>query len=217
MTYDNLEDFKSYIIKYTDLDEKHLSHENWNAMFLIYKEDCKEHQSNIKQLTSNEHLQKLIKKYIPEHVFTHVKKSRPYKNVYTTEYQGVTYGITITGNISIENDPEGELEKRIMHSANHFKLIKERHHNIIKKAFDYCASLNVGDIWCMIGGGCQLQIFFGNHKSTLAIIYLSLDDEKFKKKKNYTIIPQSNENDLLFKNISTIDGIKLQTCKSLYG
>lgn len=217
MIFDNLEHFKSFIIKNTKLNENSISHENWNAMFLIHKMDSDEYDKRLKELTSNNHLQKLYKKYIPQHAFKLVQKSKPYKNVYTTVYEGVIYGITNTGNISSENNPEEALERRVQHKANHFKLIKERHHDIIKKAFDYCVSLDIGDIWCMLGGGCQLQIFFGNHETNLAILYLSLDGDDFKKEKNYTLVPQSNENDSLFKDISLIEGIKLQTCKSLYG
>ena len=65
---------------------------------------------------------------------------------------------------------------KLDHALLHRHLTIERHHALVKAIYDHCANQGVGDIWAMCGGGCQLQVFFGNHTGYLAILYLDLED-----------------------------------------
>ena len=84
------------------------------------------------------------------------------------EHDGVPYCVDSHG----EQDP-----KDMMHGVNHRKLAIERHHTEIKAVYEFLAAKpELGDIWVLMGGGCQIQAFFGNHTGYLAIMYLTLDD-----------------------------------------
>jgi hypothetical protein len=122
-------------------------------------------------------------------------------------------------------DDHGKLDVR--HSTSHLKLVIARHHSVVKEVYDYCTSLGVGDIWAMTGGGCQLQVFFGNSTGYLAILYLDMDETPMGKvytkkadvpqpRKVWTLQVQSNKNDPLFANMN-IPGVKVRTCFEVYG
>lgn len=121
-------------------------------------------------------------------------------------------------------DDYGKLD--VSRSAGHLKMIIDRHHSVVKQVYDYCVALDVGDIWAMSGGGCQLQVFFGNRTGYLAILYLDMDDSSMGKayaegatsrpKSDWVLQVQSNKNDPLFANMN-IPGVKARTCFEVYG
>jgi hypothetical protein len=53
------------------------------------------------------------------------------------------------------------------------ELIIERHHDLVKKVYEYCAALGVGDIWAMCSGHYQLAVHFGNSTGYIACLYLT--------------------------------------------
>ncbi len=116
----------------------------------------------------------------------------------------------------------------VTHSTDHLKLILERHHSIVKQVYDYCIGLGVGDIWALTGGGCQLQVFFGNNTGYLAILYLDMDsspmgkvysedvDDEDEDASGWTLQVQWHKNDPLFANMK-IAGVNVRTSEEVYG
>jgi hypothetical protein len=129
-------------------------------------------------------------------------------------YDGVQYAMDSHG------------KEDVTHSTNHLKLILERHHSVVKQVYDYCVALNVGDIWALTGGGCQLQVFFGNSTGYLAILYLDMDsspmgqsysaDSDDDEDDGWTLQVQWHKNDPLFANMK-ITGVNVSTSEEVYG
>lgn len=127
-------------------------------------------------------------------------------------HDGVQYMMDTHGKLYVE------------HTTSHLKLIIERHHSVVKEIYDYCVGLNVGDIWAMSGGGCQLQVFFGNTTGYLGTLYLDMDDSPMgksyggrrRKKEDWTFQVNRNKNDPLFTPMQ-IKGVKVRTCFEVYG
>lgn len=95
------------------------------------------------------------------------------KTMYTAEHDGVPYAVDDHGYYEREGD-----DSSLKHVIRHRELIIKRYHPLIKKAYEYCVSLDIGDIWVMCGGGSQLQAFFGNKSGYLGILYLGMEDQK---------------------------------------
>lgn len=120
-------------------------------------------------------------------------------------------------------DDHGKLD--VSRSTGHLKLIIDRHHTVVKAVYEYCVALGVGDIWALSGGGCQLQVFFGNRTGYLAVLYLDMDDspmgqayktDSTSPKTDWIMQIQSVKNDPLFANMN-IPGVKARTCFEVYG
>lgn len=113
------------------------------------------------------------------------------------------------------------------HGVQHRALMIERHHARIKAVYDYCAALDVGDIWVLSGGGAQLQAFFGNHTGYLAILYLDMADASEQEKlsdymaacgnASFTLQVNWRSNDPLFEGRFSHEGIELLTHAAAYG
>lgn len=95
------------------------------------------------------------------------------KTMYTAEYDGVPYAVDDHGHYEKEGD-----DRSLMHGIKHREIMIKRYHGLIKQVYEYCVSLNAGDIWVMCGGGAQIQAFFGNKTGYLGILYLGMENEK---------------------------------------
>jgi len=131
----------------------------------------------------------------------------------------VPYSFSNTNNLHCYNynNVEKELDNRINHSINHFKLAYQRHHNIIKEVYELCSSLYNEDIWVMMGGGMQIQAFFGNSSGYIGILYLSMDDENFEPsdfKASFTV--NGKDNDKFFINSFNVPNIDFSSHHSIY-
>lgn len=72
-------------------------------------------------------------------------------------------------------DHHGEL-RNVEHVVLHRKLAIERHHEMVKKVYEYCSARCDTPVWAMCGGGSQVQVFFGTVTGYLGILYLTLED-----------------------------------------
>lgn len=85
-------------------------------------------------------------------------------------YDGVQYAICI------HSDQYEKNLKSVAHGVNHLEQIKQRHHNLVKDVYNFLKTQpELGDIWVMVGGGCQIQAFFGNTSGYIGILYLDMD------------------------------------------
>jgi hypothetical protein len=102
-------------------------------------------------------------------------KSSHSKVLVTAEKDGVPYSVE-------PNDVYGHVDPtKIAHTVKHYKLTVKRHHKEVKAVYDFLMQNHkeaLGDVWVMMGGGGQLQAFFGNHTGYLGILYLSLESLK---------------------------------------
>lgn len=135
----------------------------------------------------------------------------------TAEKDGVPYSME-------PNDVEGKVDPtKIPHNVKHYKLTVKRHHKEVKAVYDFLVQNHgeaLGDIWVMMGGGAQLQAFFGNHTGYLGIMYLSLESLKEQKELEesgyleasgvtpYSLIPNWAKNNKYFKGMN-VPGIEV--------
>lgn len=96
---------------------------------------------------------------------------RWFKHMVTAEYDGVPYCME-------PRDGHGGINPgRVPDNMLHYQLTIERHHQQVKGVYEFLSQKQeLGDVWAMIGGGSQLQVFFGNKSGYLAILYLTLED-----------------------------------------
>lgn len=116
-------------------------------------------------------------------------------------------------------------------------LIIERHHDLVKQVYEYCAALGVGDIWAMCSGHYQLAVYFGNSTGYLACLYLTHVDPANNPDEEYLdeereINPEAfnsngeplfllraewEKNDHLFEDKFAVPGTYFETSRSVYG
>ena len=68
----------------------------------------------------------------------------------------------------------------------------------------------------MEGGGGQVQMFFGDERGYIAILYLDMRDSRKPRGKGYILQINGKDNDKYFKGVK-IPGIKIRTHKEVYG
>lgn len=120
-------------------------------------------------------------------------------------YDGVPYHMYLMRSSLVHEERN---QQKVKEEITEFEMLKERHHDLIKKIYEkICQIPDIGDVWVLSGGGAQLQAFFGNNKGYLGILYFDL---KNKKKSNdiYTFVTERNPE--LFKGFK-IDGVKFRT------
>jgi hypothetical protein len=141
---------------------------------------------------------------------------RGFRHMVTAEYDGVPYAME-------PRDGHGGINPgKAPHNMLHYRLTIERHHQQVKGVYEFLAKkTELGDVWAMIGGGSQLQVFFGNKSSYLAILYLtleSLDDQERLSENGYlaavgnesfTLDIQSAKNNETFKGLN-VPGVKVR-------
>lgn len=97
------------------------------------------------------------------------------------DYDGVQYCIAFHSNNFEQNI------KSISHSLDHFYQTKERHHHLVKAIYQHLTeNSKLGHIWAMMGGGSQIQVFFGNESGYLGILYLDMDKKEENKDIDYS-------------------------------
>jgi hypothetical protein len=134
------------------------------------------------------------------------------ENMMCAPHDGVPYCMDDHGDF-FDNKKESSLK----HGIYHRQLLIRRNHEVIKKVYDYCTTLEKGDIWVLSGGGTQLQAFFGCSSGYLAVLYLGMEDAKdhtaaqIERISNRTSIlqPQFEHNELLFSDLK-ISGVKVK-------
>lgn len=142
--------------------------------------------------------------------------SRFGKHMHAIWHDGVQYSIDYHGNMDKNDNPD------IEHSVKHLKIMlnSEVYHQKIKKIYDYLMGLNIGDIWVMSGGGCQIQAFFGNKNGYVAILYLDMDNIKKPKQSNHTLQVNFAQNDKYFNGVVSKfeqEFVEMRTHKEIYG
>lgn len=116
------------------------------------------------------------------------------------DYDGVQYTIEI-----YEKD-HNSVKKEIAEKLSRFEQLKCRYHDIIKNAYQFLKlQEELGDIWVLVGGGQQIQAFFGNKNGYIGILYLGMLDEienAKSKSKKFTLEANFKNNNKYFKNFS---------------
>jgi hypothetical protein len=209
----NIEELKEVL----KIEDDKFSDETLEVMLLSLNESVTEATVGISDFVSKDTLISTYESLLNlKEVYTLKDK---YSDIYIAEYDGVPYGFEDTGNLHCEKDPEKVLNERIQRSIKGREVIIERHHEMVKKSYEYCKNLNIGDIWCMIGGGSNHSIYFGNETGYLAELHLSPVERRFYKTRQpkYLFLPNWAHNDKYFENNFKIEGIKFRTHKRHWG
>jgi len=208
--------------KKDDKLEIKLTEDNQYIFDKMYIDFCSKETAKdtlLDELTSFDSLTKRYSKVLPNYEFKNNPSS--HCNIISFDHEGVPYGFQHTTNLWMEDDLELKLNERLVHSLIHFKLTVDRHHDIVKKVYKLCDSLYDEDIWCLVGGGMQLQIFFGNSTGYVGTLYLSLEDgslrEGCEEENGFKFIVNAKENDKYFADKFEIDGIEFRSHEDIYG
>lgn len=91
-------------------------------------------------------------------------------------------------------------EKNMLEDIEYLNIMLENKEylNKIKSIYFYLKELSIGDIWVMVGGGSQIQAFFGNSKGYIAILYLDIATNVSNKPKKHTLQVNGKNNDKYF-------------------
>lgn len=96
------------------------------------------------------------------------------------EYDEVQYCVSISRE-QIEED-RNDVNNLIKDRKKQLEWIKScSAHNIVKDVFLFLKEKTKGEIYAMLGGGSQIQIFFGNEDGYLGILYFHLERETSEK------------------------------------
>ena len=119
-------------------------------------------------------------------------------------HDGVQYGVDDKGKYFLDND-----KKTIENNIHQFQLISTHYHQRVKEVYDYLKTKTNDDVWAMVSGSGQPQVFFGHKDGYIAILYfepdnyvkLGVDDSKKAEKistKKYTLAIQFAKNNHYF-------------------
>lgn len=116
-------------------------------------------------------------------------------------------------------------EENIPRTIRRRGTMVERHHARVKVVYDYLVGQGLGPLWVLVGGGLQLQAFFGNESGYLATLYLDLeeleesveDDPESRDEGSFTLQVEWARNDVHFQQWTPVDGILLQTHREVWG
>jgi len=108
-------------------------------------------------------------------------------------------------------------DKDIHRNIGHRQMLIDCYHEKIKSVYEHCVRLDRGPVWVMVGGGSQVQAFFGHDQGYFAILFL--DDcnlprdtqaqrEKLAKK-CHTLQPQGELNEQLLGGMK-LPGVKVE-------
>jgi hypothetical protein len=105
------------------------------------------------------------------------------------------------------------------HNLFHMEIILKYYHSMVKSIYNYFEKLNLGEnLYAMSGGGAQVQVFFGNRKGYLAILYLDLDNSKsFGEKSEYHLVLEKEYLDKYFKKGFSVNKVKPLLYKDVWG
>ena len=75
-------------------------------------------------------------------------------------------------------DPRDRKKDSISEYNDH-QIVLKHYHPLVKELYNKIKLLpDIGDVWAMEGGGAQMQIFFGNKKGYLGILYLNMKKDR---------------------------------------
>jgi hypothetical protein len=207
LKFETLECFKSRLIKERGIKEDTYTTGVWKCIWKICHDKTEskptQHELHIKKITTDEYLQNIYKKYIPEHDFFIFENSRPSTNTCITNYDGVLYAINSTSGLMNLNKPEIPLVDRMKDRAVNFNIIKKHHHDTIKKVYNYCLNLNLKNLWCKIEHGNKVT--FGNDRGNVLIMILPHENSNLK----YRMFFQDTVDKNTLDNISNIYNTKI--------
>lgn len=130
-------------------------------------------------------------------------------------HDGIPYHISF-----MKRDGERSDETFDEKVSEHHKNIK-KYHKIVKPLFYRIKELaNAENLWVMEGGGSQVQMFFGDERGYIGILYLGMRTSKTSAifRKDYTLQINGSKNDKYFKDIEyIIPNIKVKTSESVWG
>lgn len=174
----------------------------------------KHREKQIKELTTFESLSNRYSKVLPDYEFFQYKKT----DCISFMHDEVPYSFSHSINVFVTSDVEEQLNEKLEHSLKHFNLTIERHHEMVKSIYQLCMNIYDEDIWVMIGGGCQLQVFFGNSEGYIGTLYLSMDSKKYKEEDLHASFTVNGaNNDKYFIDTFNIENIHFNSHKSIYG
>lgn len=133
-------------------------------------------------------------------------------------------------------DAHGKPES-VLQGVRGRELIIERHHDLVKKVYDYCTTLGVGEIWVMCSGHWELSAYFGNSTGYLASLHLTHvdpannpDEEYLSEEREsnpeafdvngnplFLLRAEWAKNDHLFEGKFSIPDTYFETSRSVYG
>lgn len=107
--------------------------------------------------------------------------------------------------------------ENIDRSLRHLRMAIEVYHEKIKNVYEYCTELGKGPVWVMMGGGAQVQAFFGCAEGYLAILFLDLESAPATTpelrsrlaRKHHILQPKFSHNEELFKK-AKIPGVRVK-------
>ncbi len=187
LTIESLEEFKEKFMKTIGLtitkEEKesfsNLSDKEWSNIFKNLKEKEQENINYLKKVMDHKNIKSFYQIYLPNFKVDFFSEEPHNRMIFISHHDNVPYTFCDTGNIDFSLNPIEKLESNIKHSSNHFKLTIERHHKEVKSVYNYLKSKGFNDVVCLIGGGCQLQVFFNIPNQNIGTLHLSLNNEKY--------------------------------------
>lgn len=156
-----------------------LSDKEWSNIFKNLKEKEQENINYLKKIMDHENIKSFYQIYLPNFKVDFFSEESHDRMIFISHHDNVPYAFCDTGNIDFSLNPLEKLESNIKHSSNHFKLTIKRHHKEVKSVYNYLKSKGFNDVVCLIGGGCQLQVFFNIPNQNIGTLHLSLDEEKY--------------------------------------
>ena len=105
------------------------------------------------------------------------------------------------------------------------ELTKARHHARVKAVYEAMMARGCGPLWVMAGGGAQLQVFYGNDRGYVAILYLDLEDETPGSEAYldacgqgaFTLQVNGKDNDAFFEQPLDVPGVAVRSHREVYG
>ena len=127
------------------------------------------------------------------------------------EHDGIPYCVDEHSHL-LKDGSDRDIHRLISHR----QMMIDCYHEKIKSVYNHCLSLDKGPVWVMVGGGAQVQAFFGYDQGYFAILYLDMQDaprnteaqrDKLNKRK-HSLVPQFEHHEPLFERLK-LPGVKV--------
>ncbi len=126
------------------------------------------------------------------------------------------------------NNAFGKLEpSKLAGAVRKLVLVQARHHVRVKAVYQAMMARGCGPLWVMVGGGAQLQVFFGNDRGYVAILYLDLESEAEQQasegylaacgRSAFTLQVNGKDNDAFFEQPLEVPGVAVRSHREVYG
>lgn len=128
------------------------------------------------------------------------------------EHDGVPYCVDESTHL-LRDGSDHYIQRKIAYR----EMIIDCYHEKIRSVHEYCTTLGCGPVWVMVGGGDQVQAFFGNDRGYLAILFLDhystphhteAERERLRRK-NHVLQPQLEHNERLLGGVK-LPGVKVE-------